>query len=203
MNQLKEIILKQQTPFFFFSVLSICEDIFSFPQKSALPISILQISPTMGLSIAHGLCTYADLCLLRPCGNQATSATCVSVIFPPPFVQHNHHCGIVIRVAAYRSRGPVFDFRRYHIFWKVVSLERGPLGLMRIIEELFQGNGSSGLENRDPLRWPRDTLYPQKLALTSPTSGGRSVGIVRFRTKTTEFFLPQIESSSGPVIQSL
>jgi hypothetical protein len=36
---------------------------------------------------------------------------------------------------------------------------------------------------RDPLRWPRDTLYPQKLALTSPTSGGRSVGIVRLRTK--------------------
>ena len=31
------------------------------------------------------------------------------------------------------------------------------------------------------------TLYPQKLALTSPTGGGRSVGIVRVRTKTTEF----------------
>jgi hypothetical protein len=46
----------------------------------------------------------------------------------------------------------------------------------------------SGQENRingrgDPLRWPRGTLYPQKLAVTSPTSGGRSVGIVRLRTK--------------------
>jgi len=30
-------------------------------------------------------------------------------------------------------------------------------------------------------------VYPQKLALTSPTSGGRSVGIVRVRTKATEF----------------
>jgi hypothetical protein len=45
-----------------------------------------------------------------------------------------------------------------------------------------------GQENRingrgDPLRWSRDTLYPQKLTLTSPTSGGRSVGIVRLRTK--------------------
>ena len=30
--------------------------------------------------------------------------------------------------------------------------------------------------------------YPQKLALTSPTGGGRSVGIVRVRTKATEFF---------------
>ena len=31
-------------------------------------------------------------------------------------------------------------------------------------------------------------LYPQKLVLTSPTGGGRSVGIVRVRTKATEFF---------------
>jgi len=31
-------------------------------------------------------------------------------------------------------------------------------------------------------------LYLQKLALTSPTGGGRSVGIVRVRTKATEFF---------------
>jgi len=30
-------------------------------------------------------------------------------------------------------------------------------------------------------------LYPQKLALTSQTGGGRSVGIVRVRTKATEF----------------
>jgi hypothetical protein len=34
---------------------------------------------------------------------------------------------------------------------------------------------------------PKPTpLYPQKLALTSPTSGGRSVGIVLSRTKSTE-----------------
>ena len=32
-------------------------------------------------------------------------------------------------------------------------------------------------------------LYPQKLALTSPTGGGRSVGIVRSRTKATELYL--------------
>jgi hypothetical protein len=30
-------------------------------------------------------------------------------------------------------------------------------------------------------------LYPQKLALTSPTGGGRSVGIVRSRPKAMEF----------------
>jgi len=32
-------------------------------------------------------------------------------------------------------------------------------------------------------------LYPQKLAPTSPTGGGRSVGIVRVRTKATEFLV--------------
>jgi hypothetical protein len=35
---------------------------------------------------------------------------------------------------------------------------------------------------RDPFPWTRDTFYALKLALTSPTSGGRSVGIVRLRT---------------------
>jgi hypothetical protein len=32
-------------------------------------------------------------------------------------------------------------------------------------------------------------LYPQKLALTSPTSGGRLVGVVRSRTKATELLV--------------
>jgi hypothetical protein len=32
-------------------------------------------------------------------------------------------------------------------------------------------------------------LYPQKLTLTSPTGGSRPVGIVRVRTKATEFSL--------------
>jgi hypothetical protein len=52
---------------------------------------------------------------------------------------------------------------------------------------LWITSSGSGQENRindrvGPLRWPRDTHYPQKLALTSPTSGGRSVDIVRLRT---------------------
>jgi hypothetical protein len=32
-------------------------------------------------------------------------------------------------------------------------------------------------------------LYPQELALTSPTSDSRSVGIVRSRTQSTKFFI--------------
>jgi hypothetical protein len=90
-----------------------------------------------------------------------------------------------------RSR---FDSRHYQIFW-VVGLERGPLSLVSTIEELLGRNSSgSGLENREygrrePSRWLCSSFYPQKLAFTSPTSGGLSVGIVRSRTQTTEFFI--------------
>jgi hypothetical protein len=90
-------------------------------------------------------------------------------------------CGIVVRVPGYRSRDPGFEFRRYQIFWEVVGLERGPLSLLKIPEELFEWKSSgSGLENReygrgDPLRWPRDTLYPQKVG-TSFANRRRSLG---------------------------
>jgi hypothetical protein len=73
-----------------------------------------------------------------------------------------------------------------------VGLERGPLSLMSTIEQLLDRKSSgSGPESREygrgvPLRWPRDTLNPQKLALISPTSGGRSDGIVRSQTQATE-----------------
>jgi hypothetical protein len=94
----------------------------------------------------------------------------------------------------------VFDFRRYQVFWEVVGLERGPLSLVSTTEELL-GRKSSGsvLESRDydrkdPSRWPLGILYPQKLSLTSSTSGGRSVGIVRSRTQAAEFSLSPISS---------
>jgi hypothetical protein len=46
-----------------------------------------------------------------------------------------------------------------------VDLERGPLGLVRTIEELLErkscGSGPESREygRRDPSRWPRGTLY--------------------------------------------
>jgi hypothetical protein len=85
-----------------------------------------------------------------------------------------------------------------------VGLERGPLSLVSTIEDLL-GRKSRGpcLESqdygrRDPQRWPRGTLCPQKLQLTSPTSRGHSVGILRSQTKATELLLlsPQPSSSS-------
>jgi hypothetical protein len=89
-----------------------------------------------------------------------------------------------------------------------VGLERGPLRLVSTVGKLHgRKRSGSGLENReycrrDPSRWPRGTLYPQKLALTSPTSSGRSVGIVRSRTQATEFsffssFLLKAVSTQG------
>ena len=40
-------------------------------------------------------------------------------------------------------------------------------------------------------------LYPQKLVLTLPTGGGRSVGIVRVRTKATEFVYNGVFATRG------
>jgi hypothetical protein len=88
-----------------------------------------------------------------------------------------------------------FDPGRYQIFWEIVGPERSPLSLVSTTEELLERKSSGfGLEileydRRDPSRSQRGTLYPQKLALTSPTSGGRSIGIVRSRTQATEFSL--------------
>jgi hypothetical protein len=102
--------------------------------------------------------------------------------------------GLVVRVPGYRFRGPGFDSQRYQIFWEVLCLERGPLSLVRITEELLEWKSSgSGIENREStavgIRCAGHATpsIRKRLAITSPTSGGRSVDIVRLRTKTTEF----------------
>jgi hypothetical protein len=56
------------------------------------------------------------------------------------YITSDRLCGLVVRVSGYRYRGPVFDSRRYQIFWVVVGLEQGPLSLvslLRSIEELL------------------------------------------------------------------
>jgi hypothetical protein len=101
-------------------------------------------------------------------------------------------CDLVIRFPGCRARGPESDSRRYHTFLEVVCLERSPLSLLSITEELLEWKSiCSG--SRKPrlkamrIRCAEHILHPQKLALTSPTSGGRLVGIVRLRSKDTEF----------------
>jgi hypothetical protein len=58
-------------------------------------------------------------------------------------------CGLVVRVSGYRSRGPGFDSLSYQIFRDVMGLERGPVSLVRIIEELLEGNRGSDIEIRN------------------------------------------------------
>jgi hypothetical protein len=65
---------------------------------------------------------------------------------------HDRLCGLVIRVSAYSSRGPGFDFLRYQIFWEVVGLERGPLSLVRITEELLDWKSSGSWSRKPRLR---------------------------------------------------
>jgi hypothetical protein len=84
-----------------------------------------------------------------------------------------------------------------------VGLEQGPLSLVSTNEELLERKSSgSGLEIREYGRrgsvmltkW--HPLSAKKLTLTSPPSGGRSVGIVRSRTQATEFVCFMVGLSS-------
>jgi hypothetical protein len=51
------------------------------------------------------------------------------------FIVSDRLCGVVVRVFDYRSRGLGFDSRALQK--KVVGLERGPLSLVSITEELL------------------------------------------------------------------
>jgi hypothetical protein len=66
-------------------------------------------------------------------------------------------CSLVVRVPGYTSRGLGFDSQRYQIFCEVVDLERGPLSLMSITEELLEWK-SSGSGYRKPSLTTRHTL---------------------------------------------
>jgi hypothetical protein len=89
-------------------------------------------------------------------------------------------------------RRPVFDSCHYQKK-KLVGLERGPLSLVSTTEELFgkkvaapvykTENTALGIRHGDHVA----PSIRKKLAITSTTSGGRSVGIIRSRTKTMEF----------------
>jgi hypothetical protein len=97
---------------------------------------------------------------------------------------HDRLYGHVVRVPGCGSRCPVLYSQHYQILWEVVGLERGPLSLVSITEELLDRKvaatvkkseitavGIHCVDNTTP-------LYLQNLAPTSPTSSSHSVGIV-------------------------
>jgi hypothetical protein len=78
---------------------------------------------------------------------------------------------------------------------KLVGLERGPLSLVSTTEELLDRKVASPVYKTDNTAVGirhADHVAPsirKTLAITSPTSGGPSVGLVRSRTQTMEFSL--------------
>jgi hypothetical protein len=98
----------------------------------------------------------------------------------------------VVRVLGYRSGGPGSIPGTTRIK-KVVGLERGPLSLVSTTEELLDRKVAAPVyktENTAVGIRHADHVTPsirKKLAITLPTSGGRSVGIVRSRSQIMEF----------------
>jgi hypothetical protein len=100
----------------------------------------------------------------------------------------------VVTVLGYRSGGPgsIPGVTRKK---KAVGLERGPHSLVSTIEELFDRKVAAPVyKNENTAVGIRHAVHVassirKKLAITLPTRGGRSVGIVRSRTQTMEFSL--------------
>jgi hypothetical protein len=90
-------------------------------------------------------------------------------------------------------RRPGFDSQHYQNKKKVVGLERDTLVLVSTAEELLDRkvaaavykteNTAVGIRHADHV----PSSIRKMLAITSPTSGGLSVGIVRSRTQAMEF----------------
>jgi hypothetical protein len=99
----------------------------------------------------------------------------------------------VVRILGYRFRGPgsIPGTTRK----KKVCLERDPLSLVSTTEELLDRKVAAPVyktENTAVGISYADHVAPsirKKLAITSPTSGGRSVGIVRSRTQAKKLVL--------------
>jgi hypothetical protein len=82
-----------------------------------------------------------------------------------------------------------------------VGLERGPLSLVSTTEELLDRKLAA------PVYKTENTAvrirHADHVAITSPTSGGRSVGIVRSQTQTMEFSLVFVQNINLATLSAL
>jgi hypothetical protein len=98
-------------------------------------------------------------------------------------------CGQVVRVLGYRSRGPgsipgATRFYEKKWVWNGVH-SASRVQLRSYLEEKLAAPVKKTIRHADH----QAPLYPLKLALTSPTTGGCSVSIVCPRTKAMELLL--------------
>jgi hypothetical protein len=136
-------------------------------------------------------CLWSSTVYLYPASKLVKRSIKQFLVVEANVVKTDRLCGLVVRVLGYRSGGPG------SIPGTIRKKQSGSGTRSTQPREYNWGatwykSSGSCLEiqecgRRDPSRWPRGTLYPQKLAITSPTSGGRSVGIILSLTQTMEF----------------
>jgi hypothetical protein len=103
-------------------------------------------------------------------------------------------CGLVVRVRGCRPRDPLLHSRRYQIFWEVVGLERGPLNLVRKIEELRERKSSGSVYKTkingrgEQQRWPRNTLLSGTVSTNIGWQAAVAQSVVRLPTKSHGVF---------------
>jgi hypothetical protein len=96
-----------------------------------------------------GVVSHGPVALLPARYCSATGVVLFLRFFEREGVSYDCLCGLVDRVPGYRSIGPGFDSWRYQIFWEVVGLERGPLCLVRVIEELLEWKSSGSVKKTE------------------------------------------------------
>jgi hypothetical protein len=103
-------------------------------------------------------------------------------------------CGLLVRVSGYRSKGPgsIPDASRFsEKQWVWNGVHSASWGQLRSYLEEIVAAPVKKIETNDRggsvMLTTQHPLYA-KVGTSSPTIGGRSVGIVRCRTEATEFF---------------